>query len=44
MQVQILLHSKDECWHGFMVKTLDMATLQRLLRWLCWKDKYWCSL
>ena len=29
---------------GFMVKTLNVATLQRLLRWLHWEDKCWCSL
>ena len=27
-----------------MVKTLDVATLQKLLEWLHWKDKCWCSL
>ena len=27
-----------------MVKTLDVATLQKLLNWLRWKDKCWCSL
>ena len=35
---------KDKCWHNFMVKTLDVATLQKLLEWLHWKDKCWCSL
>jgi len=38
------LQYKDKCWHDFMVKTLDVATLQRLSRWLRWKDKCWCSL
>ena len=38
------LQYKEKCWHGFMVKTLDVAMLQRLLRWLHRKDKYWCSL
>ena len=27
-----------------MVKAHDMATLQKLLKWLHWKDKCWCSL
>ena len=38
------LQYKEKFWHGFMVKTLDVAMLQRLLRWLHRKDKYWCSL
>ena len=38
------LQYKDKCWHSFMVKTLDVATLQKLLNWLRWKDKCWCSL
>ena len=29
---------------GFMIRTIGVATLQRLLRWLHWKDKCWCSL
>ena len=33
-EVLTLLHDKVECWHGFVVKTLDAATLQRLLKWL----------
>ena len=46
--VQILLHGKDECWHGFstktnagttsLQKTLNVALLQRLLTWLRCKD------
>ena len=27
-----------------MVKAHDVATLQKLLKWLRWKDKCWCSL
>ena len=27
-----------------MVKAYDVATLQRLLKWLRCKDKCWCSL
>ena len=27
-----------------MVKAHDVATLQRLLKWLRWKNKCWCSL
>ena len=27
-----------------MVKAHDVATLQRLLKWLRWKDKCWCNL
>ena len=25
------LQYKDKCWHNFMVKTLDVATLQKTL-------------
>ena len=27
-----------------MVKAHDVATLQKLLKWLRWEDKCWCSL
>ena len=27
-----------------MLKAHDVATLQKLLKWLRWKDKCWCSL
>ena len=27
-----------------MVKAHDVATLQKLLKWLRWKDKCWCNL
>ena len=43
-QVLIWLRYKDKCWGGFMVKTLDLDMLQRLLMQLRCKDKYWCSL
>ena len=43
-QMLAQLQCEDKCWHGFMVKTFHVAILQRLLRWLCWKDKCWCSL
>ena len=43
-QVLIWLQYKGKCWCSCMVKTLDVATLQRLLMWLHCKDKCWCSL
>ena len=38
-QVLIWLLNKDKCWCGYVAKTFDVATLQRSLIWLRWKDK-----